>query len=119
MSKESHFMKGTLGDGFQIDELRELDAKLTKSERKKLKKIIARISEASYRRGAQQALWVDKENRWFNDKAREMVISGEHRYGITLDKSPALEGPRVWTRTSLDVLDTEYGIKLHNLGLWL
>lgn len=49
---ESHFIKNSIGEGWQIGEFFPIWQKLTKRERQKLIKVIARISEASYRRGA-------------------------------------------------------------------
>ena len=84
---------------------------LSKQDRKKLRRLIARIAERSYRRGAQQGAYlaaigdpdmvpIDKLHDW--------------RYGISLDLSPALDGPL--RRPSLDLLDQEQS-DLHRIGL--
>jgi|SRR5690625_1754169 len=73
---------------------------LSQQDRKKLRRLIARIAERSYRRGAQQgaclvgnpdAVPIDKLHDW--------------RYRISLDLSPPLDGRL--RRRSLELLDQE------------
>lgn len=84
---------------------------LSKQDRKKLRRLIARIAERSYRRGAQQGAYltsigcptmrpIDKLHDW--------------RYRISLDVSPPLDGRL--RRPSLDLLDQEQS-DLHRIGL--
>ncbi len=79
---------------------------LKESDKKKLLKVMARISEASYRRGVQQG-------HEAIDAVR--VIAGKDlhkfRYGVSLDKTFMGFSP-------IDTLAAEYGLSLNKIGLY-
>lgn len=57
---------------------------LSEKDQASLLKVIARISEASYRRGVQQGAFMKENGRLGDDN----TSLGSWRYDITLDKSP-------------------------------
>lgn len=66
--------------GLEYDEF----ANLPRATRKKLVRLMARISERSYRRGLQQGVYLHKHNAL-------LVDPRDWRYKIDLDLSPAAE----------------------------
>ena len=80
---------------------------LTERDRKDLLRLIARIAEQAYRRGAQQGAGL-AHRPWFR------ADLGEWRYTPSLDVSPWVDSPRM--TTSLERLDGECGEDLRRLG---
>ena len=100
-------------DGFFFD--------LPKKYKKPLINIIARISEISFRRGAQQAAswskwYYEHYENWHSDdvkKCLKWIVEGRFRYGYSSDVSPRhmglTEDGKVVGRSSLEELQTQYG----------
>jgi len=72
-------------------------------ERKRLKKLIARVSEASYRRGLQQG-------KVFAEHGAFRADPGRWRFARSLDATPCGETGEVapWCKTSLERLQAEH-----------
>lgn len=112
---ESHFIKNSIGEGWQIGEFSPIWQKLTKRERQKLIKVIARISEASYRRGAQQLLCFKVNDSFLDGKIKQEIMYGKLRFLVTLDKSPCHDGTMTEI-SSRERLEMNYGSTLRALG---
>ncbi len=78
-------------------------------QKRTLLKLIARISEASYRRGLQQG-------RVFEDAGAFRADPGDWRYSKSLDDSPYGEWNKPFM-TAVERLDCEYGTSLRDVGL--
>ena len=91
-------------DGLRFGEFEALP-KLVK---KRLIKLMSRISEASYRRGAQQAMWLPFEHEC------------DHKWRFSnLSKSKGIDKPRCKYEaemTSAERFDIEYGDKMRQIG---
>lgn len=89
-----------------------LSSKLTKQEKRKLIKLMARIQEDAYRRGAQQAATLQKYGEIVSDLAM-------YRFEKSLDKSPMLGNGKInpCFPSSIDRLEIEYGPQLYDFGL--
>jgi hypothetical protein len=94
-------MKGTLTYGLNAQDFEGLSERT----KRKLLVLMSRISEASYRRGCQQA----QEMECAHDRI------GGWRYG-NLDKSPGFDTRHI-KFTALERLDIEYGPQLYEVGL--
>jgi hypothetical protein len=90
--------------------LREWDfADLPPIRRKKLLNLMARISEASFRRGLQHG-------EYFTLKGRKLWVStSKLRFDLSLDNSPCADD-KGFKPTSLERLNFEYGSTLSALG---
>lgn len=87
-------------------------AALSPKERRALAKLMARISEASYRRGFQQGAHLALTGRANEESANEL------RLWTSLDRSPRGEAPVVDVgRSALWRLDEEFGRALSEIGL--
>lgn len=95
----THFVSSASCYGWKMNELNEWN--LTEEQKYKLLKLIARISERSYRRGAQQGIVLSQSNLILPEI---MDFLCNWRYENDLDTSPGLRGD-LWS--SLDVLQRE------------
>ena len=80
---------------------------LSESDKRDVLKLMARVAEQAYRRGAQQGAGLAQRPSFRADL-------GEWRYGPSLDLSPWVDSPRM--TTSLERLDGECG-ELRRIGL--
>lgn len=104
MRRASHFHSGAVTYQLHFGEFNHLSSK----DRKKLRRIMARISEKSYRRGVQHGYSMAEEGE-------EPTISlDDFRYRRSLDQSPAPDG--YVSTSALDRLDIECR-ELHLVGL--
>lgn len=88
-------------------------ADLSASEKRAVLNLLSRISEASYRRGAQQGVT-------FQERCPEHLPKSlwSWRYERSLDKAPPLDGrPMSFLETSRDRLFCEYWSALRHVGL--
>lgn len=90
---------------------------LSEREKKAVLKLMARISEASYRRGFQQGAKFSKD-----DAVGEQSDIAEWRYGHQLDMAPThkeILGPKRKTpwQDAAWRLDAEFGMNLADIGL--
>jgi hypothetical protein len=97
------FAKTSVAAGLSFDEFRELDVKT----RRKLVRLLARVSEASYRRGVQQGVHFAKQNRPIRDPFKM-------RYEQSLDNSPYYDSPS-GGGTAIERLFAEFDV-LRRLG---
>ena len=81
---------------------------LSERDRRDVLKLMARVAEQAYRRGAQQGAGLAQRPSFRADL-------GEWRYKPSLDLSPWIDRPRM--TTSLERLDGECGEELRRLGL--
>jgi hypothetical protein len=81
---------------------------LSKRDQRDVLKLMARVAEQAYRRGAQQGAGLAHRPSFRADL-------GEWRYKPSLDLSPWLDRPRM--TTSLERLDGECGEDLRRIGL--
>jgi len=80
------FLKGSVCEGFKIGEFHFVKLKLSKTEHKKLLKLLAHVMEDSYRRGVQQALIFDKQDSFVGD-TKDKIRKGLFRRR-SIDKTP-------------------------------
>jgi hypothetical protein len=83
-------------------------ASVAERDRRDLLKLMARVAEQAYRRGAQQGAGLA-------DRPSFRADLGAWRYTPVLDLSPWIDSPRV--TTSLERLEAECGEGLRRLGL--
>lgn len=102
MSK-SDFTEDSVAHGLKLDEFSELPER----QKRRLLKLIAQISEASYRRGVQQARTLKIE--FTSNELYEM------RYKVPLSQSPDILHRPPQSQTALARLRGEYGV-LKDLG---
>ena len=99
------------GMEFQDPDIRGLAGNLVK----RILRVMARVSEASYRRGVQQGALFHMNGEIGGDL-------WEYRYAISLDKAPCADIPKFPTITGMpsahDRLVTEYGNSLSEWGLY-
>ena len=81
---------------------------LSERDRRDVLKLMARVAEQAYRRGAQQGAGLAQRPSFRADL-------GEWRYKPSLDLSPWIDRPRM--TTSLERLDGECGEELRRIGL--
>jgi hypothetical protein len=81
---------------------------LSERDQRDVLKLMARVAEQAYRRGAQQGAGLAQRPSFRADL-------GEWRYKPSLDLSPWLDRPRM--TTSLERLDGECGEELRRIGL--
>lgn len=81
---------------------------LSERDKQDMLKLMARVAEQAYRRGAQQGAGLARRP-WFR------ADLGQWRYEPSLDLSPWLDSPRM--TTSLERLDGECGEELRRIGL--
>lgn len=99
--KMSDFVPGSVASGLKMDEFRDLPDRV----KRKLLRLMARISEQSYRRGFQHGIVIGD---------RRCIDPSDFRFKRSLDKSPYTDGPGGYT--SIERLQMECGV-LHNIGL--
>lgn len=99
---------------------------LPKKYHKPLMQVISRISEISFRRGAQHAAtWSKNYYEHYYDwhcedikTCLDKIVNGEFRYGYSSDVSPRHMGltkeGRVVGRSALEELQTQYGFQALN-----
>lgn len=102
----THFCASSSKYGFHSNELDFLP----KPTKRKILRLIARISERSYRRGVQQALVLKEDN---NILPEILDCLWKWRYKKNIDTSYGLRGNK---STSLERLEMEEN--LHDIGLW-
>ena len=81
---------------------------LSERDKQDMLKLMARVAEQAYRRGAQQGAGLARK-LWFR------ADLGQWRYEPSLDLLPWLDSPRM--TTSLERLDGECGEELRRIGL--
>ncbi len=104
----SHFMEQSVAYGLHMQEFENIE----EDKRKKLIRLMARIMESSYRRGAQQSLYMER-NGGTPTLCSERELY-EYRYDPDIDTSVGITG---FTSSSIDRLFTEYRV-LQHLGFW-
>ena len=96
------FISSSIAYGFKFDEFRELPDKM----QRRVIKLLAQVSEKSYRRGLQHGAVLRDEIK------RDLA---EFRHSPGIDKSPNADSPHSITAQAR--LTAEYGIVLQELGL--
>ncbi len=85
-------------------------ADIDPTTREKLLRVVARVSECSFRRGLQHGIY-------FTENSIPLRIDPwKFRYQVSLDKSPCIDSGG-WTPTALERLSIEHGHELLMLGL--
>lgn len=100
-------MYADIKQGYQSDSFKKIWEKLTPNEQAKMTKLIARISEASYRRGAQHANVTLDHKNFPKDLA-------DWRFFSTLDKCVGLTG---FQTTAMQRLEIQHSGDLETLGI--
>ena len=95
-SKKGDFDTSSVFEGLKMMEFNDLPAKV----KEKLVKMISRISEKSYRRGAQQAIALLERDALLY--TTEVALHG-WRYEKTLKNSPGLDGFLTSSRERLEI----------------
>ena len=103
MTRKIRFFGQHVANGFAPGEFDHLSDR----DKASLRRLLARVAERSYRRGAQQGAEMSK-------RGEIGVKIHDWRYGPSLDRAPWLHGVRV--ETSLARLDMENGC-LRDIGL--
>lgn len=114
------FLPSSIAEGFCLSQFVDDWDKIPRSFRRTIKKLFARISEASYRRGFQQGAFMVLEGRHHFNK--EWLF--RFRFNVSLDKAPDPEfapkmicGANGLPKTAMERLALEYARSLSELGI--
>ena len=108
--EQSDYIPSSIVFPLKENEFKEIFHGANEKKLLKLKRFIAKISEASYRRGVQQALVLNEKNR-ISDSIKNDL--GHYRYSNPLYKSVGLDE---LITSSESRFDCEYGYAFCDLG---